>query len=117
MHYIADYYQFTVTKQVVLRSKHEKNKEFIFKCLLLWAFNILDNERYGSLDLRRAIRKEITALCDELTESSLIATDILVPSAHIIGSIFGNFEGKGIQDLLSNLYTSKDTFTRVRYFS
>lgn len=60
--YKADYYTFTVTSKVVLAAKDRQNKDFFFKCLLLWGFNLLESERYGSLELRKALKKEIVAL-------------------------------------------------------
>lgn len=60
--YIADYYTFTVTSKIALAAKNPQNKDFFFKCLLLWGFNMLESERYGSHDLRKALRKEIVRL-------------------------------------------------------
>lgn len=57
------------------------------------------------------------ALCDELTEPAIIATDILMPSSHITGSALGNFEDGGLQDYLNSVYTAKDTFLRAEYYS
>jgi hypothetical protein len=41
---------------VVLSAKNEKTKEFLFKCLLLWGLNLLESERYGSIELRKAFK-------------------------------------------------------------
>jgi hypothetical protein len=65
----------------------------MFKCLLLWTFYLLEKERYGSIDFRKALQKEVVLLCEELLEPLVIATDLLIPSAHITGSVFANFEG------------------------
>lgn len=40
-----------------------------------------------------------------------------MPSSHITGSVFGNFDDGGLQDYLNKIYTAKDTFTRAPYFS
>jgi len=47
--YSADYYIFVTTSKIVLCAKNDKNKEFLFKCLLLWGYHLLESERYGSL--------------------------------------------------------------------
>jgi hypothetical protein len=55
-------------------------------------------------------------LSDELTEPCVVATDILIPSSHIIGSVFGNFDGNIYDEYLNLIYSAKDAFTRVPYF-
>jgi hypothetical protein len=60
--HIADYYTFTVSRTIAVAAKNPENKEFFFKCILLWGFSLLESERYGSLELRKALRKEIVAL-------------------------------------------------------
>ena len=114
--YSADYYIFVTTSKIVLCAKNDKNKEFLFKCLLLWGYHLLESERYGSLQLRKEFKREIVALCDELTEPAIIATDILMPSSHVTGSALGNFDDGGLQDYINSVYTAKDTFTRASYF-
>lgn len=57
------------------------------------------------------------ALCEELVGPAIIATDILVPSSAITGSVFGNSDDGGLKDYLSNIYSAKDTFSRVPYYS
>jgi hypothetical protein len=47
---------------VAVAAKDPQNKDFFFKCLLLWGFNLLESERYGSIDLRKVLRKEVVAL-------------------------------------------------------
>jgi hypothetical protein len=41
---------------VVLSAKNDKTRDFLFKCLLLWGLNLLESERYGSMELRKALR-------------------------------------------------------------
>jgi hypothetical protein len=75
------------------QATNENNREFLLKCLLLWGFCLLERERFGSIDLRKALQKEIVLLSEELTGPSLLATDALVPSPHITGCMLGSGSG------------------------
>lgn len=112
----ADYFIYSVTKSRINEAKSEECRNFINKSLLLWGFNLLEKERLGGIDLRKALQKQIVSLCEELTDLMIVATDILVPSSHILGSVFGNEEGKMYEEYLNLIYSGKDTFTRVPYF-
>lgn len=86
------------------------------KYLFLWSFVLLEKERYGSHDLRKVLQKEITELCRELVNASVVITDAITPSSFVIGSPFADFNGEGFKEYLNILYTKEHTFLRSNYY-
>jgi hypothetical protein len=84
--------------------------------LYLWAFTLLEREGLGPLDFKKALQREILALCEEMTVDFVLTCDALSPSNFIIGSPFANFDGDGMKEYLNLIYAAKDTFRRVENY-
>ena len=86
------------------------------RCIQLWGLHLLEQERYGPIELREALQKEVVLLCDELADWSIVVMDAIAPPEHVLGSPFANYEGEGLKEYMHLLYTNKDTFRRVDYY-
>ncbi len=82
----------------------------------LWTCKLLEQERYGDYELRVALRGEVLKLSDQLVDPMVKATDALVPSTYITGTVFTEENGDGFKDYLNLLYSGKGAFTRTPYY-
>jgi hypothetical protein len=55
-YYLGDYYYFIIFMKDLAEIKNKENITFLTKILYLWAFGVIDNEKYGSYELRKAIQ-------------------------------------------------------------
>ena len=76
----------------------------------------MERERYGSLELRKALQRKILSLSDELVDALIIATDAIGPTNYIGGSPFISFDGADFNQYLNLIYTAKGTFERAPYY-
>lgn len=53
----------------------------------------LEEERWGSLDLRKNIKYRIVNLCDWIAERSISILDSIAPPYEIIDSVFADEKG------------------------
>lgn len=113
--YSADYFTFTIAKARINEAKNQEVKEYFTDCVFLWAFTLLENQRYGSHEFRAAVQKQISALSAELVTRSVVATDALALPSHLIGSPFASPDGDGFKEYLSLLYSRKDAFTNAKH--
>lgn len=102
-------------KKKLSECKNKDVRMFLEDCFRLWAFSLLERERYGPQAFRSSIQKEIVRLSASLVDRTVVATDILTPSSFMMGSPFGNADGEGFKEYINLLFTRRDAFTKANH--